>query len=392
MIKVLSVGASNEHIESIKIAKSLGYEVIAVDGNKNAEAFGYSDISLCLDIKNEEEVVKIAKKYDIKAVLPSPIGKLLTTVGAVNDALNLKGITKEAALNCVDKVRFNKCLLKAGIGCAKQAVADSKDEIINAIEKIGIPCILKPRFGSGSKGVIVIEKNEDVMSYVNEHYTKRGNDNTLVEELLSGKEYGVDGVIQEGKFKVVLIREKTMTDLPYRQETQYICPANITSELEDEIENVIDNACKTAKLDNCLINADVLVDNGKIYIIEMAGRPAGYFISKKIIPAVTGVNFLLEGIKLALNKKCDFTIKEKNILIVDFLDYIYGEILELPANSELEKLDFIYESNIHFKCGAVIKKITSGQDIYNRGYIILKLDNFDDILNKKEKIKKIIKS
>ena len=46
------------------------------------------------------------KKYNIKAVLPTPIGRYLSTVGAVNDALNLKGIGKESALKCVDKVEF----------------------------------------------------------------------------------------------------------------------------------------------------------------------------------------------------------------------------------------------------------------------------------------------
>ncbi|WP_294376397.1 acetyl-CoA carboxylase biotin carboxylase subunit family protein [uncultured Clostridium sp.] len=388
---VISIGASDEHIESINIAKKMGYKVIAVDGNKYSEGFKYSDISINVDIKNEEEIIKIAQAYDVKAVLPAPIGKLLTTVGAVNDALKLTGISKEAALNCVDKVRFNRCLSKINIPCARQLTAESKDEIIDSVKKIGLPCILKPRFGSGSNGIIVIERPEEILDCINKHYNERGNDVTLVEELLPGKEYGVDGVIKGGKVDIVLVREKVMTALPYRQETEYICPADIDLELEFKIRKIIENVCKATNINNCLINADILIDNNVVYIIEMAGRPAGYFISRKIIPEVTGVNFLFEGINMAINKECDFRVKQKNILIVDFLDYVKGKILEFPTNEQLEKLEFIHESNLHFKCGDVVKRITCGKDIYNRGYVIIKVNNYNDIGYIKQKIKKMIK-
>lgn len=395
MDRVLSIGASIEHIESINIAKSLGYEVVALDKNINAEGFKYADISLNIDIKNESKVIEQAKKYNIKAVIPAPIGKLLTTVGAVNDALKLNGITKEAALNCVDKVRFNECLSKFNIKCAKQLLANEKEEIINLVEEIGFPCILKPRFGSGSKGVIVVERKQDIKKCINKHLNERENDLTIIEELLAGKEYGIDGVMKNGEFKLILVREKVLTELPYRQEIQYICPANISNKLEEKIKETLYNACKATKVNNSLIHADVIINNNDIYIIEMSGRPAGYFISKKIIPAVTGVNFLYEGIKLSLDKESDFTNKKNNkdnILVLDFLDFLQGKTIKVPSNYELEKLDFIYESNIKFKSGDVIRKITSGKDIYDRGYIIIKAESFKDISSKKHMIKNIIEN
>ena len=139
MFYVLSIGAGIEHLESILLSKELGYKVIAVDRDKSAVGLKFADISYIIDIKNEEEIINIAKKYNIKAVLPTPIGRYLSTVGAVNDALNLKGIGKESALKCVDKVEFNKEMNKKGVLCASQLVAKSKNEIICAINKFVSP-------------------------------------------------------------------------------------------------------------------------------------------------------------------------------------------------------------------------------------------------------------
>ena len=47
------------------MSKELGYKVIAVDRDKSAVGLKFADISYIIDIKNEEEIINIAKKYNI---------------------------------------------------------------------------------------------------------------------------------------------------------------------------------------------------------------------------------------------------------------------------------------------------------------------------------------
>lgn len=66
MFYVLSIGAGIEHLESILLSKELGYKVIAVDRDKSAVGLKFADISYIIDIKNEEEIINIAKNIILK--------------------------------------------------------------------------------------------------------------------------------------------------------------------------------------------------------------------------------------------------------------------------------------------------------------------------------------
>src|SRR5215813_2327997 len=100
---ILSIGAGPEQVHSIRVAKSLGHRVIAVDRNPAAPGGSYADSMLAVDIANEAEVVDVARRHGVELVVPAPIGRYLTTVGAVNDALGLRGVSRRSASSCVDK-------------------------------------------------------------------------------------------------------------------------------------------------------------------------------------------------------------------------------------------------------------------------------------------------
>lgn len=82
---VLAVGAGAEQVHSIRQALDLGLHVVAVDGNPNAAGFADASEHITVDIKNCDKVLSIANQYDIVAVIPSCIGRYITTVGYVNE-------------------------------------------------------------------------------------------------------------------------------------------------------------------------------------------------------------------------------------------------------------------------------------------------------------------
>ena len=87
----------------------------------------------------------------MKCVLPVPLGKILKTVGAVNDALGLVGISSAAARCCTDKLLMHQVLTQAGLLTPRVQEATHENDIYAAATEIGFPLILKPRFGSGSR-------------------------------------------------------------------------------------------------------------------------------------------------------------------------------------------------------------------------------------------------
>ncbi|WGU93755.1 ATP-grasp domain-containing protein [Paenibacillus dendritiformis] len=366
-MKILAVGAGREQACIIKQAKDMGLYVVAIDGKKDSPGFKYADKSYIIDISNENEVIKIANKEKITAVLPTPIGRFLTTVGAVNDYLGLKGISKKAAIICTDKIRANEVLLEHGIYSAKQFHPTSEESIVKLLEKVEYPLIIKPRYGAGSKGVRVVNNSEELLL----HYSN----GILIEELMKGKEYGLDGIVRDGVFHIVLVREKVLTELPYRQEIGYISPAPISMETLEKIKNSAQKVCDAVGLTDCLFNADILIEDDAIKWIEFSGRPAGLNISQFIVPYVTGENYITHQIKYLIQKNNHLimnSVENYRKMYLGFFSFTQtGYVTSVPRREEIIENDNVLEYQCLIKEGDFLDVIRDGGDLINRGHFAI---------------------
>ncbi|MCE5169319.1 ATP-grasp domain-containing protein [Paenibacillus profundus] len=363
-MKVLAIGAGREQAYVIQQAKDMGLHVIAVDGNKDSPGFIYADKSYVVDIRNETEVIKIAEKEKVGAVLPTPIGRYLTTVGAVNDYLGLKGIGKMAAISCTDKMKTHEVLAEHGIYAAKQFYASAETSVENILEGIDYPLIIKPRYGAGSKGVRVVRNNEELLS----HYAE----GILIEELMTGKEYGLDGIIRDGVFHIILVREKVLTDFPYRQEIGYIAPAPISNELLKKIKSSAQKVCNAVGLTDCLFNADIIIENDVIKWIEFSGRPAGLHISQFMVPYVTSKNYIDEQIKYLVDNNNELIINSfedyKKMYLGFFSFSQIGHVTFVPRKEDILKNNYVLDYQCSIIVGDFLNEIKDGSELINRGY------------------------
>ncbi len=382
-MKVLSIGAGVEQLESIKLAKTLNLEVVACDKNKYAEGFKYATHTHHIDIKNEKEIIALAKKHDVRFVLPSPIGRYLTTVGAVNDALSLKGISKQTASMCTDKYLFYQALNKE-VNLAKQFLVKNQDEVKTHIDKkdIQTPFILKPRFGSGSTGVKVF----DIFNQTEiDNYFSKNNSlgDILLEELLSGDEIGVDAIIRDGNLEIIAIRDKKMTPLPYRQEISYTLPSRYKNKTT-EILSILKKICKILSIGNSLINTDIIINEQSIYIIELSARASGNNISSVLLPKALNINPLSIMINFLIGKTQTLTKKTipTHFEFFNFDDSVIGKkIKDITIENNINNLNTY---NIKLKKDDIIKSIKSGKDALINGYFILSGENMNIRESKKK--------
>jgi biotin carboxylase len=372
---LLSIGAGEEQIYPIQVAKSMGFNVVAVDNNHSASAKSYADKFYHLDITDKEKLLGVTKKHKIIGVLPSPIGRILHLTGYINDSLFLKGINEKVADICTDK-KLLYSLYNDKINLPRQKIfPNSTINYDEFLKDLKLPVIVKPDKGSGNRGIMVAscaKQLKKAINYCNKSLQK--GEKIIVETFIEGVEYGISGYVTNNKFKLLLVREKRFTEFPFRQEVKYIIDKELEQHIRHSIENYVNYVALEVGLNDCLIQADLIIDkNRKIWLIEIAGRPSGHNVSRLIIPECLNLSFIETGINIICNGQIpEHVPKPTCSAIFSFFDFSNKTVRKIPNDTELKSIEGLVECNINFSVNTLIRKIKNGRDAALMGYYFIK--------------------
>lgn len=370
------IGASSESIYTIQKARELGLYVIALDGNPEAPGLKAADTSFVVDIRDPEKVFEILDKNKPDVVLPVPIGRYLTTTGAVNDKYGLVGVSADAAEICTDKYEFHKVLNEKGLRNAELYLLPAGSDVPDASELNDIyPVVVKPRFGSGSRGVEVFNTPAEL----EERFLKNQpyDEDYCIESCVPGPEYGVDGVFTEGKFTLILLRGKKNTPPPYRECVGYysVRRTDDNKEFYDRVEHLMQKVGEAIGFKDTLIHADIIKgSNNNPFIIETSARPSGHNLHNLFTPMASGVDEVTEFIKYAvpaLEKSYSFEPQTAGNMVIRYFDFENVRVNKVPDEKELYKKYPLKAWQCNLKKGMFLGKVTNGASIMGRGYYVL---------------------
>jgi len=317
-------------------------------------------------------------------MLPLPIGRYLTSLGAVNDYYRLKGVSEKSSAYCTDKHLFHKTLAQQGLRNSEHfLVPCGAEKFSEDISSIHYPVIVKPRFGSGNRAVQVYQNSNELKKQFIRNMPYE--EDFIIESCIAGIEYGVDAAIIDGEFYLILLREKLLTPYPYRQCVGYLSVINNNdnSKLINSVIEKISNAGKIIGLEHCLLHADIIFDGQDIFIIEMSARPAGHYLHNIFTPIATGVDMISEYVKSSLpqlNHKYSFKPEYTKCLLIKYFDFSEKHIATVPnKNFICEKYPIkAYECNL--EDGVFLHRVTDGHSIMGRGYYIVEGNNRDELI------------
>jgi phosphoribosylglycinamide formyltransferase 2 len=162
--KVMLLGSGELGKEVIISLQRLGMEVIAVDRYENAPGHQVAHRAYSIDMTDAAALEQLIQKEKPTLVVPEieaintkllekleadNVTKVIPNVRAVQLTMNREGIRKLAAEE-----------LK--IPTSPYAFARSSDELKEAVNKVGLPCFIKPTMSSSGKGQSRIESMDDV--------------------------------------------------------------------------------------------------------------------------------------------------------------------------------------------------------------------------------------
>lgn len=167
--KMMLLGSGELGKEVVIEAQRLGVETIAVDRYEHAPAMQVAHRSYVIDMLNGKELRKVIEHErpdlivpEIEAIATETLIELekegfhvVPTANAANLTMDREGIRRLASE-------------ELGLPTAKYAFADTLDELKEAVQEIGTPCVIKPIMSSSGKGQTICRSFEDAENSWNE--------------------------------------------------------------------------------------------------------------------------------------------------------------------------------------------------------------------------------
>ncbi|RYE07331.1 MAG: carbamoyl-phosphate synthase large subunit [Hyphomicrobiales bacterium] len=190
--------------QACKALKEEGYRIILVNSNP-ATIMTDPDLAdaTYMEPITPEVVAKIIEKERPDALLPTMGGQT-----ALNCALSLRkmgvleqfgvemiGADAEAIDKAEDRELFRDAMKKIGLETPRSMLAHNMIEGLQALEVIGLPCIIRPSFTLGGTGGGIAYNKEEFLNIVESGIDASPTDEVLIEESVLGwKEYEMEVV------------------------------------------------------------------------------------------------------------------------------------------------------------------------------------------------------
>ena len=160
--KILLLGSGELGKELVIALKRLGQTVIAVDSYAGAPAMQVADGFEVADMLNGEELDAIVAKHQPDLIVPE-IEAIRTERLYAYEQQHIQVVPSARAANFTMNRKLIRDLAskELGLKTAKYFYATSFESFKKAVNKIGLPCVVKPLMSSSGKGQSVLKNLED---------------------------------------------------------------------------------------------------------------------------------------------------------------------------------------------------------------------------------------
>jgi len=182
-IKIMLIGSGELGKEVVIEASRLGIESVAVDSYANAPAHLVANKSYVINMKDKNELLEVIRREKPTYILPEIEAlsiealvaaekegfHVIPNADAVKKTMNRKNIREFAAA-------------ELGVKTSKYIFVKEYEQLEIAVEKIGIPCVVKPVMSSSGHGQSVIKSQEDIKKSWEIAKEARGDSSELIVE------------------------------------------------------------------------------------------------------------------------------------------------------------------------------------------------------------------
>lgn len=368
MTRVLVVGCGFPQLSLVRAAKRRGLYVIGADVNPHAVAAPHTDELALVSTHDVEGLCQLARAARAEAVTTTGSEVSLRATAQVARELKLPFYADvETVRRCQDKDAMRAGYAAAGLAVPAFARCESLEQARTFAGLHGFPLVVKPSRGWGQRGVARVESDAQLTSAFEEARAcsaAAGLPVVVVETWLEGREYSVNGWIEEGELVGYCVTERLTVpgSRPLGVMIAEVYPSGLPA---DDEARLVDEARRGAAAlghvrGPCYSQA-VMSPGGKCVLFETAARLGGGF-DADVTRLASGVDLYDRLLGVALG---DAALERQGPVapphaaaIAKFLVAPPGRVVAVRGLEEARSLEGVEDVQVFVRVGGRVMPLT----------------------------------
>lgn len=362
-MKALVLAGGLPQIDLVQQLKARGITTVLADGNANAPAVPYADVTYQIAIFDTEAVKEVAVKEQVDFLITVCADQVLLVVAQVSEELGLPCyIDYQTAQNVSDKKYMKRIFWENNIPTSRYLELSELNW--EEIEQLRYPMVVKPVDAYSSRGVRKVWNREELTRYFTEAAQISRTGGVLVEEFVSGEEISVDVYVEGGVAKLLCVsNSEKITD-----DGRFIIfrgryPVFVSDEVMGKIQKVAQQIADAFGLVDSPMLIQMICDGKDVSVLEFCARTGGN-MKYLLIRRACGFDVIKAVIDLTLGEKPHVELQspEAKYIVNDFIYCKPGTFDRLDGFDRLMEEGVLTDYRLLRPRGMQVRGVTSSSD------------------------------
>lgn len=275
--RLLLIGGVASAYDLIELARRNHVFLGVADYNKDTSIKRAADAAYDIDVTDIDAVVELYRREKYDGIISNFSDMLAPFVTRAAEQIGgYVPYTVEQLKMSTDKEFFKQTCMTYGVSVPKQYTFNVNDE--ESMGAVKMPVIIKPVDGSGSKGIVICHKKEELAGgYANAVLASRSG-RAIVEQYLPYDEINVTYIAQNGDIQLAAIHDRyfnTQQEDVVRVPDMYIYPSRYTNIYMEKYNEPVIHMLKSLGVKNGSLFMQACVRDEGVYFYEAGMRLNG---------------------------------------------------------------------------------------------------------------------
>lgn len=349
MDNILVLGAGALQVPLIQTIQARGYNPVVVSLHNDEPGMLIVKDKVVGDFCDEEFTLQIAKDWNVIAVVTDQTDLPVRTIAYVCDHLGLPSIGYKTACLFTDKFLMREKCKEIGVKTIAYSLVGSLEEAKKFFIDLHHSAILKPINNQGSKGVYKVSSIEELEEKYAEATRYARGQKILIEEFITGQELVIEALALDGKVTNLVCGDTHYFEVKDAFAAKdRIFPSMLDEEIVNKALNLNKKIVSGFGLSRGLTHGEYIIDGHDVYLIEIAARGGGVYISSDIIPLMTGFNTTSFILDIATKSTVATPFIEYKKMCTCYIAFFLpeGVINEVKGVREIQSLPYVHHNNL----------------------------------------------